>query len=279
IAEEHYSHFDALLGAEMVPLDLGGLVVPVVTPFDAELKIDEKALIAHLEFLASHGVARIMVNGTAAEFFSLLPEERKLLLTIATRYFPGLIFFNTSSDSLAQAKLAAHWAEDYGADAIIAMPPYYYADAAEQKLVDFFNELAESVELPMLLYNFVKHTNNVITPEIARQVKQIGIKDSSNNHSLIDATDHYFAGTSRSVVEGYQAGACGFVCAQANHIPGLYVELEKLLCAGDMESAKRLQEEIREVCATVSLPNEIAAIKMRLAEIIPSYSSATRLPL
>ncbi len=279
IAEEDYSGFDAILNADMESLDIGGLIVPVATPFDDALNIDEKALIAHLEFLTAHGVMRIMVNGTTAEFFSLLPEERKLLLTVSARYFPGLIFFNTGSDSLAQAKLAAHWAEDYGADAIVAMAPYYYAGAGSQQLVDFFNEIAGSVALPMLLYNFVKHTNNAITPEIARQVKQIGIKDSSGDRSLIDATDHYFAGTSRSMVEGYQAGACGFVSAQANHLPDLYVELDRLLLVGDMLNALKLQEEIRRECDEVSKPNEIAAIKTRLSEILLGYSAGVRLPL
>ena len=279
IAEEHYSHFDAILSAEMRPLDLGGLIVPVATPFDDELNIDEKALIAHLEFLVEHGVTRIMVNGTTAEFFSLLPEERKLLLAVSTRYFPGLIFFNTGSDSLEQAKLAAHWAEDYGADAIIAMAPYYYADAEAQQLVDFFNEIAGSVELPMLLYNFVKHTNNAITPKMARQIKQIGIKDSSGDRTLIGATDHYFSGTSRSMVEGYQDGACGFVSAQANHIPDLYVELERLLLADNIDSAMKLQEQIRKVCDGASKPNEIVAIKTRLSKIIPGYSATARLPI
>ena len=276
---KYKKHSNTVLSAEMTPLDLGGLIVPVATPFDAALNIDEKALIAHLEFLAAHGVTRIMVNGTTAEFFSLLPEERKLLLAVSTRYFPGLIFFNTGSDSLAQAKLAARWAEDYGADAIIAMAPYYYADAEAQQLVDFFNEIADSVELTMLLYNFVKHTNNSITPDIARQIKQVGIKDSSGDRSLIGATDHYFAGTSRSMVEGYQAGACGFVSAQANHIPDLYVELDRLLLADDIDSAMKLQEQIRKVCEGVSKPNEIVAIKARLSEIIPGYSATARLPI
>jgi len=146
---------------------------------------------------------------------------------------------------------------------------------SEQQLVDCFNEIAESVELPMLLYNFVKHTNNAITAEIAKQVKQVGIKDSSGDYTLIAATDHYFAGSSKNMVAGYQVGACGFVSAQANHIPELYVELERLLSKGDMENALKLQDDIRCVCAEVSKPNEIMAIKIRLSKIIPVFSNTS----
>ena len=52
--------------------ELKGLIVPVLTPFDDAGSIDAAAFIRHLEFLSTHGITRIMVNGTTAEFFSLL---------------------------------------------------------------------------------------------------------------------------------------------------------------------------------------------------------------
>jgi len=71
--------------------ELKGLIVPVLTPFKASGAIDEHAFIRHLEFLAHHGVRRIMVNGTTGEFHSLLAKERKMLLKLARRHFPGFI--------------------------------------------------------------------------------------------------------------------------------------------------------------------------------------------
>ena len=65
---------------ETRPIDLSGLIVPVPTPFEESGAIDPRAFIEHLAFLAQHGVQRIMVNGTTAEFYSLLPDERKMLL-------------------------------------------------------------------------------------------------------------------------------------------------------------------------------------------------------
>ena len=74
----------------MEPLDLSGLIVPPPTPFNEKMGVDEDALSRHLTFLAEHGVTRLLVNGTTAEFFSLLHKERKLLLTLARHYFPGI---------------------------------------------------------------------------------------------------------------------------------------------------------------------------------------------
>ncbi len=198
-------------------------------------------------------------------------------MTIAKRYFPGVVIFNTGSDSLPQALEAGRWAEDYGADAISVMTPYFYTDAPEDGLIKFFNVVSEKIDLPVLLYNFPKHTNNTITPEIAKSVKHFGIKDSSGDYSLIKETDNYFAGSSRSVVEAYKAGACGFISAQANHIPELYVQLEQLLKNGDFKKAEEQQEEIKTKCLIGT--NEIGSIKERLSEIISGYPAQCRIPL
>lgn len=260
-------------------LDLAGLVVPPPTPFNENMGVDEGALARHLEFLGLHGVTRLLVNGTTGEFFSLMPEERKLLLKLSRRHFPGTILFNTASDSLLQSIDAACWAEDLGADAIVAMAPYYYADAPSEGLVEYFNRLEASVDLPLVLYNFTRHTNNPLSPEILNRVKHVALKDSSGDHSLIGSTPCYLAGTSRQMVEGFEAGAKGFVSALANHQPDLYVRLENCLRDGDMDSARELQAEIISRCAGMKGGNEISAIKEELSVLIPGYPVRMRLPL
>ncbi|OVE74492.1 hypothetical protein BVX94_00145 [bacterium B17] len=277
IAESLYDQLGDALTEQMTQLDLSGLIVPVPTPFDGDMKVHEKALIEHLEFLAEHGVARVLINGTTAEFFSLLPEERRTILSIARRYFPGVIVFNTASDSLAQSLQAGRWAEDYGADAIASMTPYYYAGVSESGLIKYFNAIAEAIDLPLLIYNFAKHTGNPITAEILRNVPHFGVKDSSADYSLIKATPNYFAGSSKSMVEAYEAGAIGFVSAEANHIPELYVELEALLKDAKMDQSVQQQELIRSRCTAEK--NSILNIKTEISKQIPGYPAICRLPL
>ena len=264
---------------DLSPLNLSGLIVPPATPFKEDMLIDEGALARHLEYLAGHGVTRLLVNGTTGEFFSLLPEERRLLLSLSRRYFPATILFNTASDSLLQSIAAARWAEDLGADAIVAMAPYYYADAPPEGLVEYFNQLGDSVDLPLVLYNFTRHTNNPLSPEILEGVKHVAVKDSSGDPSLIGSTPCYLAGTSRQMVEGFEAGAKGFVSALANHLPDLYVRLEQSLGYEDMDSAGELQAEIISRCSHMKGGNEIAAIKEELSKLIPGYPVRMRLPL
>jgi len=279
IAQEHFGILESLVPGQVESICLNGLIVPPCTPFDGDGKVDERAFVEHLEFLSEQGVTRILVNGTTAEFFSLLPSERQILLGLARRYFPGMILFNTGSDSLDQACEAARWGEDYGADVIVGMTPYYYAGASEEGLVQFFDALRESVSVPMVLYNFARHTGNALTPEILRRVEHIAVKDSSNDEALIAATPCYLAGTSKRVVECMATGAKGFVSALACCMPQVYVQLEAAMESGEMEKALSLQEEIKERAQAFALPNEIACIKRELAVRVSGYPVNMRLPL
>ncbi len=264
----------------MAAIDLNGLVVPVATPFTDADSVDADALTRHLEWLEGHGVSRVMINGTTAEFFALLPSERRELLVISRRAFGGRLLFNTGSDSLAQACEAARWAEDEGADAIVGMLPYYLAGVGEEGLTRFMLALGESTGLPLVIYNFIKHTGNAITPGLLRRVPHLAVKDSSGDHALIEATPLYLGGTSRRMVEAWQAGARGFVSALANVLPDRYVALEAHLVAGRMAEAAAEQSAIG---AALPLPpdgvSEIAFIKQQLATMVPGYRAHVRLPL
>ncbi|MCK5850232.1 MAG: dihydrodipicolinate synthase family protein [Kiritimatiellae bacterium] len=279
IAEEHFGILKNILPEDLEPIKIEGLIVPPCTPFDDNGNIDERAFVEHLEYLAVHGVTRLLINGTTAEFSSLLPTERRTLLAVSRRYFSGIIMFNTGSDSLAQAKEAAKWGEDYGVDAIVAMPPYYYSNAGEEALIKFFNELHNSVDIPMVIYNFPKHTGNVITPNILRNVKHIAVKDSAKDSSLIPATPCYLAGTSSRIPECMAMGAKGVVSARACCMPKIYVGLESALAAGETDKIKSFQEEIQARSEMFISPNEIACIKHDLATQIPNYPTTMRLPL
>ncbi|MDF7807423.1 dihydrodipicolinate synthase family protein [Pontiellaceae bacterium B12219] len=100
---------------------LKGLIVPVLTPFSEKGQIDEEAFIRHLEFLTSQGIRRIMVNGTTAEFFSLLPEERLRLLKLAREYFSGFIVLHAGGLGLEQNKIEVRWAGEFGGGAATAL--------------------------------------------------------------------------------------------------------------------------------------------------------------
>ncbi len=257
---------------------LNGLIVPVLTPFDAACSIDENAFIRHLEFLAAHGVRRIMVNGTTAEFYSLLPEERKTLLQLAREHFAGLIVLHVGGLGLAQNRMEVRWANELGADAVAALPPIYPAGLAAEGIIAYFKALEKEAEVPFVLYNFPKHAGNAITPEILQAVPHYAIKDSAQNLELIEHTPRYFVGSSSNLYDPVQQGAAGFVAATANVRPDLYAAMEMLQVAARVNEAAVMQEEVRAYSAPFSAGG-VPLLKQSLARKLPGYPANVRLPL
>ena len=252
--------------------NLNGLVVPMPTPFGSDAAIDFGAYLAHLDWLAECGVRNLLVNGTTGEFFSLTPDEQMKLLRVSREAWQGQLIFHLGSPALFQCLETAHQVQEAGADFIATLPPFYFAGAPADGLVEWFCRLSLESDLPLILYNFPKHTGNALTSEILEKIPHWGIKDSSADLSLISSTPNYFVGGDRKISEAYAAGAKGFVSASSNIDPLPYVKIEKL-------QTPELQAAVDEVNAKTSGPYAIAKIKQALSEILPGYPVAVRPPL
>jgi 4-hydroxy-tetrahydrodipicolinate synthase len=249
-----------------------GLVIPVPTPFGDDEGVDLGSFVAHLDWLAECGVRNVMINGTTGEFFSLTPKEQVDLLRAARAVWGGELIFHLGSTVLNQAIEAAQMAEEQGADYIASLPPFYISSAPEEGVVEWFCRLAESTGLPLVLYNFPKHTGNPLTADMLSQIPHWGMKDSSGDLSLILSTPAYFMGGDRKISAAYAAGAKGFVSASANIDPEPYLQIEK-------RQTPELQAAVDAVNARTAGSFAVARIKQALSEIIPGYPSRVRPPL
>ncbi len=278
VSDELFHKYKTLFVSDYAEVVLKGLIVPVLTPFGNDGEIDQRAFIQHLEFLAHHGIHRIMVNGTTAEFYSLLPEERKTLLKLARRYFPGLIVLHAGGTGLAQNRIEVQWANEFGADAVAVLPPIYPAGLPEAGLINYFTALEKEADVPFILYNFPKHTGNAITPAILQAVPHFAVKDSAQNFGLMEFTPNYFVGSSTNLYSPVQQGAAGFVAATANVRPELYAAMETLAVSAKIEEAAIMQEEIKAYSAPFSTGG-VPLLKQALARKIPGYPANVRCPL
>jgi len=258
---------------------ISGLIVSVLTPFTKTNAIDKKEFTRHLAFLHAHSVENILVNGTASEFFSLTREEKRTLIKIARNNFPGTVILQAGSNSLAESIDLARYGENLGVDAIASLPPYYLANAPKQGIIDYFNCFAGSLSIPFILYNFPKHTQLSINPEILSAVSHYGVKDSSATISLIKYTRRYYIGSDKNIIKAYKAGACGFISARANFFPELYLFLEKALIEQNMAKARAIHKEIAALAERYSGPNQIAMVKYALTKRLKEYPTTVRLPL
>jgi 4-hydroxy-tetrahydrodipicolinate synthase len=256
-----------------------GLIVPVATPFEKDLTICQPAYIDHLAMLSNKLVTRIIIGGTTAEFFSLTVAERLTLLKLGREYFPGLIIFNISSDNLPTTLEMAKRADRYGADALICLPPYYYANAPVEGLIVYFKEVAATTALPLYLYNFPRHTGNPISSNLLKSVKHAGIKDSAGDLSLIPHTSRYLLGGDSKIVEAYRAGACGFVPGLPNVFPEIYLRLEQALGENRFSDAEAIQNKINDFKKTLPKVSGIVTVKKLLGATVKGYPEHVRPPL
>jgi 4-hydroxy-tetrahydrodipicolinate synthase len=234
-------------------IDIMTPIFAILTPFDAKNKIDFHALTDYLQFLQEKGVDTILVNGTTAEFPSLSLEERMALLEHCRQVFRGKVLNNISSCSLVECLQLAHHAGDY-ADALVLLPPYYYAKVAVQGLFTFFNRVLVECKLPIYLYNFPKHTQNAITPALVQDLLQnhkhlLGIKDSEANLELADrfkalngGNFQVFIGSDRVVLEVLTRGLDGSVTGGGNALPEFLLTITREFRRGNLVAAERIQQ-------------------------------------
>ncbi len=275
---ELYSQVRSVLESDIREVDWGGLIVPLLTPFEADGALAPPAFVEHLAWLASHGVTRVLVGGTTGEFFSLSAAERIQLLELALEYFPGLVLFQAGGGGLPDTLELASRAQELGADGILCLPPAYFAQAPAEGIIRYFQALAEAVEAPLLLYNFPRHTQNPLTPEILRRVPHFGLKDSSGDLSLLHETPRYFLGDDKQLADGIQAGATGFVSAAANAFPEPYVQLEQAARNHRPEDVVARQNSIFELLECLEAP-QIPALKNAIQNRVPRYPISARPPL
>ncbi|MEV0341508.1 dihydrodipicolinate synthase family protein [Nocardia sp. NPDC050713] len=264
-------------------------ILATVTPFARDGAIDTGALGEYLGFLHSSGVPAILVNGTTGEFASLTVAERKSVLEHAREHWSGHLIAHIGATAYGDALELLDHAKHH-ADAVAAIAPYFFADPPEAGVREFFGALLTRTELPMLLYNFPRHTQTPISPALlaalaAEYPMLAGIKDSGGDLEVTRA----YAATGSTVLVGSDGAAArirelgvhGIVSGGGNPVPELPVRIAAAVRDGDVDSAARWQavfDECRALRHDSGL-SDIAFVKAALAERIPGFPSAVRSPL
>jgi 4-hydroxy-tetrahydrodipicolinate synthase len=271
---------------------IAGPIFAIVTPFQANGDIDFTALEHYLSFLQEKGVETILTNGTTAEFPSLSLAERMTLLQHCRQGFQGTLLNNVSSCCLSDSfKLIDH-STNY-ADAVVTLPPYYYAHLPELGILSFFRAILQHSSLPVYLYHFPKHTQNAITPAMVEILAKdydhlVGIKDSEANletalkfKTCKMGTFQVFIGGDKLALEGLKQGLDGSVTGGGNPFPELLVSSFRSFLAGDLTTAATFQSDL-ELWSHFRKQHdwgEIALTKIALRTRLQDFPILVRSPL
>jgi 4-hydroxy-tetrahydrodipicolinate synthase len=278
-----------------VPKRMKKISVPlfaILTPFQASGKIDFTALNDYLSFLQEKNVKTILTNGTTAEFPSLSLPERMALLEYCRKEFNGIILNNVSSCCLGDCFKLVNHSENY-ADALVVLPPYYYANVGKTGILSFLAEVLNQSRMPTYLYHFPKHTQNPITPQMVEKLLNdhknlIGIKDSETNlemslkfKALKAGMFQVFVGGDRVVLEVLKSGLDGSVTGGGNAFPEFLISIARYFQAGDLEKAETMQSSLNvwNQFRKQNTLGEIAVTKIALRTRLKDFPILVRAPL
>jgi 2-dehydro-3-deoxy-D-pentonate aldolase len=162
----------------------GGLIPAMVTPFDEREKLDLAATEAVIERFIEAGVSGISPLGSTGEASHLTTEERKRFAHEAVRIVGGrvpLVIGVGFSGTRETVELARH-AQEVGADAVLVVSPFYWK-VGEEALFRHFATVAESVDIPIVVYNLPMLTGIDLSPSLVARIaaecpNAVGIKDT-----------------------------------------------------------------------------------------------------
>jgi len=228
---------------------LKGVFVPIMTPFNKNESINEGSLRNLVKFLIKSGVHGFIPTGSTGEFPHLNINERKKVWEIifdeTKNKIPVVpcVTANTTAETVELAKFA----EQNGAAGVMVCSPYYYIPT-ERELYEHLKTLAESIELPIMLYNSPP-TKVDLKPELVESLAKITnisyIKDGTSLeriHRLTIGKIAVFCAGSGFIVEAIESGAKGWVTALQNFVPAECVRLFEAAEQEDFAEAKKIFE-------------------------------------
>jgi len=247
-------------------LPLRGIIPALVTPFTAEGNPDQEALREIVDFQLKQSVNGFFVCGTTGFGPAMATDERKKVAETViheTRGRVPVIVQVGSVDPHASIELATH-AQEAGADAVASLTPFYYKPG-DDAIIEYYTHLAQSITLPLFIYNIPRNTGNNVDANLLVKLSKIqnvvGVKDSSQDFTqLIDyltalpRSFNIIVGTDSFLYSALHAGAHGGVSAVANAFPETMIEMYQAYVRKDMERGAELQRQVHAIRSAVSSP-------------------------
>jgi 4-hydroxy-tetrahydrodipicolinate synthase len=203
---------------------LGSILTAMVTPFDADLRVDEEAAVALMQHLEGHGSDGLVICGTTGEASTLTDDEHLRMIELAVSEMSGrcTIVAGVGSNDTRHAVTLTERATELGPDALLSVNPYYNRPS-RRGIVRHYEEVVRATDLPILLYNIPQRTTQDLPNDLLAELGQleniVGVKQANpDNLARIDGLQIY-AGNDDMVADVLDLGEPGGICT-SSHIFG-----------------------------------------------------------
>ncbi|HOQ00693.1 4-hydroxy-tetrahydrodipicolinate synthase [Acetivibrio clariflavus] len=227
-----------------------GSAVAIITPF-TESGVDFEKLEELIEFQIKENTDALVICGTTGEASTMPDEEHKEVIKFAVEKVNKRIpvIAGTGSNDTKHAVALTQYAESVGADAVLSVTPYYNK-TTQKGLYQHFKIIAESVKIPVMLYNVPSRTNLNIDPQTVKALSEIenitAIKECNLNQvgeiiNLCGDDITVYSGNDDQILPLLALGGKGVVSVLANILPKETHNLVASFLAGDIAESRRIQ--------------------------------------
>ena len=239
-----------------------GVVVPILTPIDAEEKIDEKKMREQVDYVIDGGVSGILAFGSNGEFYVIEEDEMERGLKIMVDQAAGRVpvYFGIGAISTKKCCRLAKMAVANGAAGVSILQPMFLKPTKDELFLHF-KTIAESVpETPVLLYNNPGRVGYTLSADLVEKLAHevpniVGMKDTSGDITQSsefirrnrDVNFKVFGGKDTLLYASLCHGAVGGVCTAANFMPELITDVYNKYVAGDLEGSLEAQFKLNPV--------------------------------
>lgn len=252
-----------------------GIIPPIVTPLDAQGNINEPVLRQLVNFLIDHGVHGLFPMGTTGEFYAFDDEAYERIIRIVKEEARGRvpIYAGTNHITTERTIKLIRICETIGVDAISVLTPMFI-NQSQEELYTFYETIAKSTTLPIVMYNNKPKTNITINPETVQRLAKIdnivGIKDSTgdmtNTAEYIRLTKDnpnfsVIVGRDTLIYAGLAYGATGAISSCSNVAPEIAVDIYESFIKGDHQKALEAQYRLAPLRIATNMGSFPAVIK------------------
>lgn len=266
-----------------------GCGTAIITPFTKD-GIDFNEFEKLINFQINNGADSIIVCGTTGEASSMSLEEKKSAIQFATQIVNKRIpvIAGTGSNCTKSAIEMTHFAEEIGVDAALVVTPYYNK-TTQAGLIAHYTAIANSTNLPIIIYNVPSRTGLNILPNTCLELSKIdnivAIKEASGNisqvaeiASLCGNNLYIYSGNDDQILPILSLGGIGVISVLSNIIPDVVHRMTSSFFNGNITEATKLQLDTLNL--TSSLFCEVNPIPVKAALNMIGFKVGTpRLPL
>lgn len=229
-----------------------GAGVAMITPMHSDGSINFDVMEQIIEYQIENGTDAIIACGTTGEAATLSEDEHCQVLSFVSEKVNGRIpvIAGTGSNDTSTAVSLSKKAQQYGADALLCVTPYYNK-TSQAGLVKHFNTIADSVDLPMIVYNVPSRTGCNIQPttyaELCKHPNIVATKEANGDISSVSKTRslcgdnlHIYSGNDDQTVPFMSLGALGVISVFSNFCPKEMHDICQLCLDDKFKEASKL---------------------------------------